>query len=187
VKFGAGAEEKFTSGAAKSYDALVFYDMNQDCSAYADSLLDLFAAGKGAVFLHHALGSCPDVEEYSWLVGGRARWKKAPGANLTISKYKHDESYRAHPVTTHPIAASMSDFDVHDETFWNYFVNTDNDAFLTTTYPGSAKTLGWTHQYKNSKIAYLQLGHDKVAYANPNYRRLVERMILWVTGKLPAQ
>ena len=63
VKYGEGAEAKFKPAAAANYDVFVFYDMNQNCSAFVADLLALFEAGKPAVFLHHALGSCPDDEE----------------------------------------------------------------------------------------------------------------------------
>ena len=34
-------------------------------------------------------------------------------------------------------------------------------------------------------MVYVELGHDHVTYDNPNYRRIVERAILWVGGRLP--
>jgi type 1 glutamine amidotransferase len=188
VKFGEGAEAKFKPEAAKNYDVFVFYDMNQNCSAYLSDLLAMFAAGKPGVFLHHALGSCPDDEEYTWLRGGKGRFEQQPNTTkLTWSGYKPNTSYRAHVSKDHPITAGMTDFDFVDETYSNFFVSTDDDIFLSTDQPGVGKQLGWTHRYKNSPIAYLLLGHGVPAFANQNYRTLVERSILWAAGKLPAR
>ena len=187
-KYGAGAEAKFKPEAASNYDVFVFYDMNQDCSAYLNDLLAMFSAGKPAVFLHHALGSCPDDEEYSWLRGGKGRFDQRPQTpKLTWSGYKPNTSYRAHVAANHPITAGLSDFDFVDETYSNYLVLTDADVFLSADKPGVGRQLGWTHQYKKSPIAYLLLGHGPSAYSNQNYRTLVERCILWAAGRLPPR
>ena len=186
AKYGESAETKFKPEAAKNYDVFVFYDMNQDCSAFLSDLLGMFESGKPAVFLHHALGSCPDDEEYTWLRGGKGRFTQPPHtAKLTWSGFKPNTAYRAHVASGHPISAGMSDFDLVDETYSNYLVNINNDVFLSTDQPGVGRQLGWTLQYKKSPVAYLLLGHGPSAYANANYSRLVERSILWAAGKLP--
>lgn len=188
VKYGEGAEAKFKPVAASNYDVFVFYDMNQNCSVFLADLLAVFEAGKPAVFLHHALGSCPDDEEYSWVRGGKARFDQPKNTTkLTWSGYHPNTSYRAHVAAGHPITAGMSDFDVVDETYSNYLVNTNADVFLTTDKPGIGKHLGWTVQYKNSPVAYLLLGHGPAAYSNENYRKLVERSILWAAGRLSSR
>jgi hypothetical protein len=185
VKYGEGAEAKFKPDAAKNYDVFVFYDMNQDCSAFLPDLLALFEAGKPTVFLHHALGSCPDDEEYSWVRGGKARFDQPKNTTkLTWSGYHPNTSYRVHVASGHPITAGMSDFDFVDETYSNYLVNSNADVFLLTDKPGIGRQLGWTFQYKESPVVYLLLGHGPTAYSNENYRKLVERSILWAAGKL---
>jgi hypothetical protein len=188
VKYGEGAEAKFKPAAAKNYDVFVFYDMNQDCSAFVADLLALFEAGKPAVFLHHALGSCPDDEEYSWVRGGKARFDQPKNTTkLTWSGYHPNTSYRAHVASGHPITEGMSDFDVVDETYSNYLVNTNADVFLSTEHPGVGRHLGWTLQYKKSLVAYILLGHGPTTYSNENYRKLVERSILWAAGRLSSR
>ncbi|MBI3684049.1 MAG: ThuA domain-containing protein [Acidobacteria bacterium] len=185
VRLGGDAERKLKPEEAKTYDALVFYDMNQRCEAYLNDLLALMEQGKGAVFLHHAIGSCPDNAEYGYLVGGRARFGKPPGSAITTAKFKANTSYRAHIEDRNSaITMGMSDFDVTDEVYSNYFVNTDAHVFLTSDNPLSARQLAWTWQYKKSPIVYIQLGHDHVTYENPSYRSLVERAIFWVSGRL---
>jgi uncharacterized protein len=188
VKYGEGAEAKFKPAAARNYDVFVFYDMNQNCSAFLADLLALFEAGKPAVFLHHAIGSCPDDEEYSWVRGGKARFDQPKNTTkLTWSGYHPNTSYRAHVVPGHPITAGMSDFDVVDETYSNYLVNTNADVFLSTEQPGIGRHLGWSVQYKKSLVAYILLGHGPTAYSNENYRKLVERSILWAAGRLSSR
>ena len=78
----------------------------------------------------------------------------------------------------------MSDFDIKDETYRNIYVRPDVHVLLTTDEPTNESRIGWTLRYGNSPIVYLQLGHGRDAYENPNFRRLVERSIRWVTGRL---
>ena len=188
VKYGEGAEAKFKPAAAGNYDVFVFYDMNQNCSAFVADLLALFETGKPAVFLHHALGSCPDSEEYSWARGGKARFDQPKNTDkLTWSGYHPNTSYRALVAPGHSITAGMTDFDMVDETYSNYLVNTNADVFLSTDKPGIGRHLGWTVQYKKSPVANLLLGHGPAAYSNENFRKLVERSILWAAGRLPSR
>ena len=182
---GVDAEGFFKPVQAKAYDALVFYDMNQNCSAYLDDLFSLLKQGKGAVFLHHAVGSCPDSLEYGYMVGGRARFGRPPGSMINTSKFLGNTSYRAHIEDPHdPITSGMADFDVTDEVYSNFFVNTDTRVLLTSNNPASGKPLAWSWRYQASPIVFIQLGHDHVTYENSNYRTLVERAILWVAGRL---
>lgn len=181
---GGEAEKKLKAEEAKKYDVLVFYDMYQQCAPYLGDLQSLLEQGKGTVFLHHALGSCSEDLEYGYMLGGKARFD-SDDSKATLSHFKGATSYRAHiEAPNNPITAGMSDFDVTDEVYSNYFVDTDSHVFLTTDNPDSGRQLAWTSQYKKSRVAYIQLGHDHVTYENPNYRRLVERSILWVSGRL---
>ena len=182
--FGVDAEKKLKPEEVKNYDVLVFYDMNQNCQPYLADMQALFEVGKGVVFLHHALGSCAEITEYGFMVGGHARFG-SDDPTKTTTKYLHDTSYRAHiEDPTNPITAGMSDFDVHDEVYSNYFVSSNAHILLTTDNPNSGRQLAWTWNYKNSRVVYIELGHNHVTYENPNYRRMVERAILWVNNRL---
>jgi type 1 glutamine amidotransferase len=57
-------------------------------------------------------------------------------------------------------------------------------VLLTTDHPTSDRTIGWVRRFRKAKVCTIQLGHDSKAYANSNYRQLVERAILWTAGKL---
>jgi uncharacterized protein len=50
---------------------------------------------------------------------------------------------------------------------------------LTTTHAKSGKPLAWTRTEGQSRVVYLQLGHDRQAYENPNFQRLVAQSIQW--------
>ena len=54
-------------------------------------------------------------------------------------------------------------------------------------HPEGGNLVGWTKKARNSSIAYLQFGHDRVAYANPYFRRLVANAVIWAAAEAPAE
>jgi type 1 glutamine amidotransferase len=178
------AEALLKPEAAAKFDVLVFYDVTRRCDPYLNDLLRTLEQGKGVVFLHHAIASCVDNPEYAFVVGGTARFGR-PSGPIPPANYKAGVTFRAHIEDGNsPITQGMSDFEITDELYSNYLVNTDVHLLLSTDHPDSARALGWTWQYKKSPIVFLELGHDHTAFENPNYRTLVERSIHWVAASL---
>ena len=95
--------------------------------------------------------------------------------------YQHDVDV---PVTIvakdHPVTAGLNDFTIHDEIYWGFRVGSSVTPLLTTAHPRSGKPLAWTRTQGKSRVVYLQLGHDHLAYQNPNFRQLIARSIRWV-------
>jgi type 1 glutamine amidotransferase len=87
----------------------------------------------------------------------------------------------------HPITRGLQDFDIFDETYNHFTVNTGVHVLLTVNHPDSGKVIAWTHKYKNSPIVYLQLGHGPSAYENPNFRRLLEQSLRWVASEMTGR
>ncbi|MCZ6677694.1 MAG: ThuA domain-containing protein [Candidatus Poribacteria bacterium] len=166
---------------AKDYDALVFYDMWQEISAAQQSAyLELLNRGKAIVSLHHALISFPDWDEYKRIVGGV--WKSGEGT------VKHDVRYTVQIADAdHPVTKGLADFEVEDETYGNFRATPDVHVLLKAEHPDSAPVIGWAHQYGNSPIAYIQLGHDGHVYGNPGYRRLVNQAIRWGVDRVKRE
>ena len=160
----------------KNYDALVFYDMWQEITADQQmAYLELLNRGKPIVYLHHALISFPEWEEFNQIVGGV--WTQGKGT------VKHNVQYTIQIADPdHPVTKGMQDFEIEDETYGNFDTNPDVHVLLKAEHPESAPVIGWTHQYGNSQIVYIQLGHDGLAYGNPGYRKLVDQGIRWVVA-----
>lgn len=159
---------------AKDYDTLVFYDMWQEITLEQQAAYqDLLNRGKPIVYLHHALISFQDWPEFRNVVGGY--WKPGEGT------YKHDVQFTvqiAEP--SHPVTEGLSDFEILDETYGNFSVDSDVHVLLKADHPDSGPVIGWAKMYKNTPLVYIQLGHDGLAYGNPNYRKLVDQSIRWV-------
>ena len=162
--------------AAKDYDALVFYDMWQEITADQQvAYLELLNRGKPIVYLHHALISFQQWDEFDRIVGGV--WEEGKGT------VKHDVQFTIQIADPdHPATKGMQDFEIEDETYGNFDANPDVHVLLKAEHPESAPVIGWTHRYGNSQIVYIQLGHDGLAYGNPGYRRLVNQGIRWVVA-----
>ena len=159
---------------SKDYDTLVFYDMWQEITLEQQAAYqDLLNRGKPIVYLHHALISFQDWQEFRNVVGGY--WKPGEGT------YKHDVQFTVEIVEpSHPVTKGLSDFEILDETYGNFSVDSDVQVLLKADHPDSGPVIGWSKMYKNTPLVYLQLGHDGLAYGNPNYRKLVDQSMRWV-------
>ena len=166
------------------YDVIVLYNMSQTISPQRrDNFIELLNRGVGLVALHHTMCSFQQWDEYRKIIGGKYYLKATD--QIAASTYKHDVDFKVHIAdASHPITRGMSDFQINDETYKGCGFEKSNQVLLTTDEPTSDGTLGWARQYGKAKVCGIQLGHGPLAYANPNYRRLVANAIRWSAGKL---
>ena len=166
----------------KTFDAVVFYDMPKTISeTEKESYYKLLKLGKGLVFLHHSLCSYQQWDEYKTIVGGKYHEEKN---SLASSTYQHDVSFTVKiSDPKHPVTKGISDFEVMDEVYGNTEVLPEVTPLLTADHPQSSKIIGWTHKKENSRIVYIQPGHDKNGYFNSNYQKLVRQSIEFVAEK----
>lgn len=166
----------------KKYDVLVFYDMWQNTSEADRILLSyLTEKGMGLVFLHHSLVSHPLWPEYEQIIGGKYRLKTEADSSLW-SGYKHDLNLEVSVLDPdHPVLTGISDFTIHDEGYSNISMLPTVYPLLSVDHPEAAKYVGWANNYKNSRIVYLMLGHDKLAYSNESFRQLLQNSIQYVS------
>jgi type 1 glutamine amidotransferase len=139
----------------------------------------------GLVVLHHALVSYQDWPEFERIIGGTyPEPQDRKGAVTAELGYEHDVNV---PVTIvakdHPVTAGLQDFIIHDEIYWGFRVRPDVIPLITTTHPKSGKPLAWTRTEKKSRVVYVQLGHGPQAFADANFRRLLEQSIRYVAER----
>lgn len=134
------------------------------------------------IFLHHSLASYQERNEFRRIIGGRYYLQSYFNGSkqYTASTYKHGVEI---PDKNHPVTAGLKDFVIHDEVYGNFEVLPEVHPILSTTHPESGEIIGWTNSYKNSRIVYIQLGHDHNAYSNSKYRKIVQQAISWVLNK----
>jgi hypothetical protein len=165
-------------------DVLVLYDMVDDLKdeTKRKNVLAFVESGKGIVVLHHALG---DNANWPWwyeeVVGGHFRFP-SPSLDATET-YKHDQTVPVTVVKKHPVTSGVDNFTITDETYRYLWISPKVDILLRTSNPTSDGPVAWIGPSRQSRVVYLQLGHDGQAYKNPNYRRLVANSILWAAGR----
>ncbi len=178
------AEELFQPEVRKNIDVFVFYDMNREIAeSTKQNMLDMLKEGKGIVAIHHCIASYPEWKEYTNIIASRyfLNPETFQGKAWEKSTYKHDEWVDAKVAAKdHPVMKGLSDFRIYDEVYGNHWVSPDVTVLLTTEHPESQGALAWAHTCKNARVVYIQLGHGKESYANPNFQTLVRNAIQWV-------
>jgi type 1 glutamine amidotransferase len=171
------------NGDVLDFDAIVFYDMWREIdSAAINGYLEMTDQGVGLVFLHHSLVSYQDWDEFIKIIGGKYHQPGEGSDSSQHSGYAHDLDLKVSVLPDHPVTKDMVDFTIHDEGYSNIEVLPEVEILLQTNHELSAPQMGWTHQYRNSKVVYLMLGHDKKAYENPAFQKLVRNSIFYVSG-----
>jgi len=210
---------------AEPWDVLVFYDMpGIDFSTQPPNFIapsetlkigfkELLSAGKGMVFLHHAIAGWPLWPEYGEIIGGRFFYapSECRGKAVLDSGYRHDVPHTvAVEDTMHPITKGLDrTFSLTDELYLCEVFDNDIHPLLTSDYsfdrehfysahhavtgkmfcnddwphPQGSSLIGWTKTAGASRICYLQPGDGPDTYASEHYRQLLENAIHWAAGQ----
>ena len=183
-----GAADLLKPESADDYDVIVFYDMWAQgiTPPQQKAFVNLLNNGIGVVAMHHTLAAHQDWPEYGKIIGGKYYLKDriVDGKSVLKSSYLHDQEIPVDVVDRdHPITGGLKSFQIHDETYSGYETDPSAEVLLTTEHPKSDRELAWVKTYGNSRVFYLQLGHDRHAYEDENYRLLVARGIRWAAGR----
>ena len=180
--------DRLKDDLADSIDVIVLYDLwaTGITPEQQKTVIRLLKRGIGVCALHHTLASHQEWPEYAKILGGK--YYLAPrtvdGKKLPRSMFRHDQDIPVQIADRdHPITRGLNDFTIHDETYRDYDVSPAVHVLLTTDHPLSHSKIAWVNRYANSRIFYLQLGHDQHAYRNANYREIVLRAIRWCAGR----
>lgn len=176
------ANALIASPEVNKYDVLVFYDMFDTITPIQqDAYIDLLKKGKSMIFLHHSLVSYQNWPEFIKIVGGQYHTNPVVVNGDTLhANYEHDVDISVKVEDKkHPVTHGISDFEIVDEVYGDVEILQSVRPLLSTTHPKSMHYVAWINHYGNSDVIYLQLGHGPSAYANPNYRKLLQQAIEW--------
>lgn len=217
------AERLVGEGRAAEADAILFYDMpgyafgdgtaatRPPSEAYRRALSARFAAGRGAVAMHHALAGWAQWAEWHEWLGGRFLYRpgQVRGQQRPDSGYRHDVRYNARVIAAHPVTCGLPEvFPVTDELYLAQVFTeaiepliVADHAFVSGNFFSAAAAIegrmfdreGWSHPEGNPCVAwisralaaplvYLQFGDGPAAYANPHLRRLLANALTFVAG-----
>ncbi len=211
---------------AAEFDVFVMYDMPgitftrsdppiefvPPPPGYAEKFRALLDAGKGMVFLHHAVAGWPAWPEYADTVGGRFHYQPATldGVDYPDSGDRHDVTHTVEVLdASHPICAGIdTSFEITDEVYLypvfedrvqplmrsNYdfvdanFYSADlairgsRNDRIGWSHPPGSNLVAWTKAVGSSPVAYLQFGDGPQTYADVNYRRILANAIAWAAA-----
>jgi type 1 glutamine amidotransferase len=178
---------KLKAGAIEAYDVVVLYDMPADIPEEAQAdFVAMLDKGKGIVVLHHAFCSYDSWPEYTNITGGRYHhyeWSK-DGVTYPHSRFTHDVTFQVEVVDkNHPVTKGVSDFQITDETYSGTEILSTIHPLLSTGESTSAPLVAWTNTCRRSRIVTLTLGHDRHAWENPSFQKILSQAILWVAGR----
>ena len=219
-------QDVLTADGTAGYDALLMYDMpgigftgddppvlfDEPRAEFTRGYLDMLDAGRGMVFLHHAVASWPAWPEFAGIVGGRFHYQPADlaGRSWPDSGYVFDVQHTVEVLEPdHPITAGLdTSFDIVDELYLFPVFEEDVVPLMRSRYDFSDSNFfsadlairgtrnsndGWSHppgsnlvcwvkHAGNSPVAYIQFGDGPKTYEDPNYRRVVANAIRWAAS-----
>ena len=160
-----------------AYDVLLFYNMprGEPEEKIRTVLEGLGENGQGIFLLHHAILAYGQWPFWSELVG-------IPDRSFGYDMKQELSVEIADPA--HPITQGIEPWQMVDETYSMASADQDSHLLLTTDHPNSMRVLGWTRQFKNSRVFCYQSGHDNLTYVNPSFRKTILRGIQWCAGRI---
>jgi type 1 glutamine amidotransferase len=171
-----------------SCDVVVMYDMMGNITGDEEAALQAFLKRRGGlVVLHHTICSRQQSATFERIVGGKflSKPETRDGKEFPKSVPTAGVKFRVRIADQkHPITEGMTDFDIEDEPYANMIVDPRNQILLTTDEPKSTREIAWARRVGGARVAFIQLGHDNKVYANPSYRKLVERAVEWAAGRI---
>lgn len=206
--------------AIAAADGLLFYDMagytfgggtvtmRPPSPAFREAVTARFAAGKGAVAMHHALAGWALWPEWHHWLGGIFHYQ--PHAAGPDSGYRHDVAYEARIVADHPVTRGLPvRFPVTDELYlcpinesaFTPLIRAEGFAFTADNFYSAAQAVagamfsnqgcehapgsncvGWESRTAPAPLIYLQFGDGPATYANPHVRRLLAQALDYTSG-----
>ncbi|MBI2300823.1 MAG: ThuA domain-containing protein [Armatimonadetes bacterium] len=168
----------------RAYDVAVFYHMLMDGPLESGAwyqgnhraAFEELGGGQGVVVLHHALLSYPH-----WDV-----WTELTGLADRSFTFDHDQTITVNIADPgHPVTRGLDDWTMVDETYGMASPeHGDNRVLLTVDHPLSMKVVGWTREYRGSRVFCYQCGHDGQTFADASFREVLTRGIRWAAGRL---
>jgi hypothetical protein len=178
------ANRSLVTHLADGYDVVAFYDMWKTISEPEKmAYIELTKSGKPFLFLHHSLASYPDWAEFEKILGGKYFEKKPGVPKEKLSTYQHDVWVDVEVLPGHRITNSIKNFRIFDEVYGNFRVIDGVVPLLKTNHPQSSPIIGWENRYNQSRVVYLQSGHDKNGYSNPHFKQLIKASIKYLSKK----
>ncbi len=178
------ANQKLARDRAEDFDVVVFYDMWENIGLdEREAYRRMGEEGKPLLFLHHSLASYQSWPEFEKIVGGRFVTERKGVEIQDISTYEHDVWVYSIVEKYTPVTAGFRELRFFDEVYGNVKVSENIVPLLRTRHPQSMDFIAWENRYLNSRVIYIQPGHDKRTYSESDYRKLLFQAIHYLAKK----
>ena len=165
----------------EKYDLVVLYtdhwiDKTGTSHQQVQALVD-YIAGGGALMVLHNLDLGVD-RELAQLLGARLRHPLKDQGGLIKLHFS--------PESKEPLCDGIKDFDLMEERFaFDYAPFCNRKVFLKATdSDGITVPAAWSIEFGLGRAAYLMPGHNRYAFENSEYRKLIARTADWLTRQL---
>jgi type 1 glutamine amidotransferase len=179
------------------------FEFSDPPAEYRANLKKLLQNGdKGFVFFHHAISSWVRWPEYVEMTGAAAEWD-VPLTNIRGKNYPRSGYRGGTPQTitvvdqSHPITAGLPPtFEIVDEAYLCPIFEDSVHPLLRTNFepvaesfrpeqaghPRGSNLTAWVKVAERSPLAYIQHGHDNLAWSNPYFQKLILNAIKWAAS-----
>ncbi len=159
----------------KDYAVVLFFGSGGDFTDPAQEKgLDDYVKNGGGVVGVHATDAFKKSDVYWKLFGGQFIGHGGGKFPVVITD------------KTHPITEGMERFEIEDESYRDKFHPETKDKLhhLGRIDRGSENhSMIWVHEYGKGRLFNTGLGHDKKAWVNPAFQKLVIRALYWAAKK----
>lgn len=178
------ANRKISKDLAEDFDLIVFYDKWQDINDNEKlAYLKLAEQGKPMLFLHQSLMSYQTWPEFEEMLGGRFVLEGRRVPEEDVSELESDVWEYCTIENYNPVTAGFRELRFFDEIYGNVRVSEKIYPLLRIRHPNSMVFVAWENRFKNSKILYIQPGHDKRTFNEADYRKLLLQSIHYLVSK----
>ncbi|NLN78565.1 MAG: ThuA domain-containing protein [Armatimonadetes bacterium] len=164
--------DQFKPENIKNYDLVIMYSTRLTPTPQQEKgLIDFVSNGKGFVGIHSATDTFLDSDAYWKMVGGRftTHGNELFKVNMTGK--------------SHPIVKGMSAFEIKDESYCHNY-NPDAKMIVLARRDKDSEPVAWVQYYGRGRVFVTSLGHDKVAWDNAGFQKLVLNGSRWATFRL---
>lgn len=158
------------AGDINRYDLMIFCMTPEKFSPEEeDSIVNFVEDGKKFMGIHSATVVSEENTKYIEMIGGR---------------FSHHDEYREFTVKIaapgHPVVEGVDDFKIQDELYVIERTPSSASVLLTAFFEHRSQPLVFLKAYGQGKVLYNSLGHDRNAYENPNFKRIVVQGVKWL-------
>ena len=178
------ANQKIAKDLAKDFDLIVFYDMWDKIGVgEREAYRQMGEQGKPLLFLHHSLASYQEWPEFERIIGGKYVEKGKGVDDEERSTYEHDVWVYCRVENYTSVTRGFQELRFFDEVYGNVRIDDQVLPLLSTRHPKSMEYVAWENRYKSARVLYIQPGHDKRTYSEPDYQKLILQAIHYLARK----